>query len=245
MITIILGLFCLFFILYKRYKRISYHIQNERLIKKNTPFNPSNTLLVFDLHGVVFNHDYKQMIKTFLKSHQKGQVILQLLHPCLLRDIFKVVHRNVPEAFFIHMAYHYASIQNIIPLLIKIGNCQKVCYPATQLLKELKQLGYSLAVLSNIGQHMLEDFQHQHPDIFKLFDHIMVATPDTGYLSKPNPAIYKHFIRVCNQEKKHIILIDDKLNNLQAALPFNIMGILFSNSEQCKQELINMHILPH
>lgn len=245
MITALLGLLFLFLITYKLHKRISYARHNRRLIKQKEPFNPENTLLVFDLHGVVFNHDYKHMLETFWHSPLKNEVVTQLLHPCLLRDIFKVVHRNVPEAFFVHMAYHYASTENIVPLLIKIGNCQKVCHQVVHMLKELKKIGYSLAVLSNIGQHMFEEFQPKHRDIFSLFDHVMVATPDTGYLSKPNPGIYKHFIRVCNQDKKNIILIDDKLNNLQAALPFGIMGIWFHSYEQFKHELKRLRIIPY
>lgn len=243
MITVLLGLLFLFFLGYKIFIRISYEYDNSEAIKQNMPFTPKNTLLVFDLHGVIFNHDYRRMLATFWQSSLKEQVIMQLLHPCLLRDIFKAVHRNVPEAFFVHMAYHYTSTENIIPLLIKIGNCQIICNPVVQLLKELKQLGYSLAVLSNIGQHMFQEFEPQYPDIFSLFDHIMVATPDTGYLSKPNPGIYKHFIRVCNQEKKHMILIDDKLNNLRAALPLGIMGILFQDPKQFRQELERLKIL--
>lgn len=236
-------LVCLFFCCYQLYKRISYTIKNSRLASQKKPFTPDNTLIVFDLHGVVFNHDYKQMVLTFLRSPLKKYVLLQLLHPCIFRDIFKVVHRNVPEAFFVHMAYHYASPVNVIPLLIEIGNSQKICQPVIEIIKQLKQQGYQLAVLSNIGHHMYLDLKKKHPDIFALFDNIMVAMPDTGYLSKPNPGIYEYFIKMYNQDKRNMILIDDKVKNLIPAIPFGITGIPFSSPEQLKKKLNSLGIL--
>ncbi len=219
--------------------------QNKANINKALPLTPANTIMLFDLHGVVFKHDYKKMLATFWHSPQKWSFVKMMLDPYLLWDMLKLLYRRpIPESFFMHLANNYKKVKDVLPLLIRIANCQRVNEPVTKLIRQLKKEGYEIALLSNIGQRIYLDLQPHHSDIFRLFDHIMVATPETHYISKPNPKIYQRFIKEVNIHNKHIVMIDDKQKNLCGGLPFGIIGIIFTNASELKQELSTLGIQP-
>lgn len=204
--------------------------RNRNNIKRAYPFDPNKTIILFDLHGVIFRHNYKKMLQTFWKSPLKWSFLYNLLNPYLLCDIAKLLrHRPVPESFFVHLARHYKQFQTAFPLFVQIANCQIVNRPMVSLIKKLKSTGYEIALLSNIGERIFIDLESQHHDIFHLFDHIMVCTPETQYVSKPSPQIYERFMREANQQNKHIVMIDDKKKNLYGAAPFGIVGLRFKN----------------
>ena len=222
------------------------HDQNKTNINKAKPLTPTNTIILFDLHGVVFNHDYKKMLLTFWHSPQKWSFIRGMLDPCLIWDMLKLLYRRpIPESFFMHLAHDYKKVKDVLPLLIRIANCQKVNWPVVELIKQLKKQGYECALLSNIGQRIYLDLEPNHHEVFHLFDHIMVATPETHYISKPNPKIYERFIKEINIHNKHIVMIDDKQKNLCGGLPFGIIGILFTNRPELLKQLTSLGIQFH
>lgn len=221
---------------------ISY-TRNRDNIKKAYPFDPSKTIILFDLHGVLFKHNYGKMLKTFWKSPLKWSLLGNLLNPYFLWDIAKLLrHRPIPESFFVHLARNYKQFRTAFPLFIQIANCQIVNNPMISLIKKLKSNGYEIALLSNIGERIYIDLESQHHDIFHLFDHIMVCTPETHYVSKPNPQIYERFMREGNKQNKHIVMIDDKKKNLYGAAPFGIVGLRFRNYNRLLKQLTKLGI---
>ncbi len=222
------------------------HNLNKANIKKAEPLTPANTIILFDLHGVVFKHDYKKMLATFWHSPQKWSLMKDMLDPCLIWDMLKLLYRRpIPESFFMHLAHDYKKVKDVLPLLVRIANCQRVNWPIVALIKQLKKQGYECALLSNIGQRIYLDLQPHHKDVFHLFDHIMVATPETHYISKPNPKIYERFIKEINIHNKHIVMIDDKHKNLRGGLLFGIIGILFTNTSELSKKLTSLGIQLH
>lgn len=231
-------IFILFFLCIRLFRSLSYNRINNVNIQKARDLRPENSIIIFDLHGVVFKHNYKKMFITFWKSPHRWPLLKNMLNPRLMWDIAKILYRKpIPESFFMYLSYHYREVQEALPLLIKISNCQKVNYTVINIIKELKAHHYKLAVLSNIGQLIYKDLEQKHPDIFQLFDHVMVSTPETNYISKPNPKIYERFINEAGDNRKYIILIDDKLKNLQGGAPFNFIGIRFINAARLRRRL--------
>ncbi len=222
---------------------LTAHNLNKAHIKNAGPLTPANTIILFDLHGVVFKHDYKKMLATFWRSPQKWVFIRDMFNPCLIWDMLKLLYRRpIPESFFMHLAHDYEKVKDVLPLLIGIANCQKVNWPVVTLMKQLKKQGYELALLSNIGQRIYLDLEPKHRELFHLFDHIMVATPETDYISKPNPKIYERFMNEVNHHNKHVVMIDDKQKNLCGGLPFGIIGILFTSTPELLKKLTTFGI---
>ncbi len=221
---------------------IKSHRTNQQNIREGMPLSPENTMVIFDLHGVVFSHQYSQMILTFLRSPLKWRLLRALFNPCLLWDIVKLLYRRpVPESFFMHLAHDYKDIHDILPLLISIANLQTPNEGTIQIIKDLKRQGYTLAVLSNIGQRIFNDLEPQHHDLFHMFDYIIVSTPETRYISKPNPKIYERFLNETDRNKT-MILIDDKEKNVCGGLKFGIIGITFKGAKQLKERLMQLNV---
>jgi HAD superfamily hydrolase (TIGR01509 family) len=222
---------------------ICSYTRNRDNIKKAYPFDPKNTIILFDLHGVIFKHNYVKMVKTFWKSPLRWPFLRNLFDRYLLWDVAKLLrHRPVPESFFVHLARNYKQFRTAFPLFVQIANCQIVNKPMITLIKKLKANGYEVAILSNIGERIYIDLESQHHDIFHLFDHIMVCTPETHYVSKPSPQIYERFMREANQKNKHIVMIDDKKKNLYGAAAFGIIGLRFKNYKKLMNQLTRLGI---
>lgn len=206
------------------------------------PLTPANTVIVFDLHRVLFHHNYKRMLTTFLKSPLKWRLLGALLNPCLLWDMVKLLYRRpIPESFFMHLSHNYKNIQAVIPLLIDIANQQIRNEKTIEMVKNLKKQGFELAILSNIGQRIFDALEPKHNDLFTLFDYIVVATAETQYASKPNPKIYQRLYQELNHDK-HIVLVDDQEKNICGGLPFGIIGIIYKSPDQLKRQFKKLGI---
>lgn len=215
---------------------------NNQALDKALPLTPENTIVVFDLHRVLFFHDYRRMCIIFFKSPLKWQLARAMLNPCLLWDIIKLMYRRpIPESFLVHLAHNYQAIEDLLPLMIEIANQQKRNEPVINFVKELKSAGFELAVLSNIGQRIFEALEPKHDDLFTLFDHIVVATPETHYVSKPNPKAYERLYRVINTNKQPV-LVDDQEKNICGGIPFGIIGIIYKKPEQLKKQFKKLGI---
>lgn len=212
-------------------------------IKRAHPITPGNTIIIFDLHGVVFKHNYTQMILTFVRSSEKWPFLKNMLNPHLLWNLIKLIYkRPIPESFFMYVADNYKQMKEALPLIIRIANCQLVNQSIIPVIQQLKQQGFELALLSNIGERIYTDLELRHHDIFHLFDHIMVAAPESHYVSKPNPKIYALFLKEVNRHHKHIIFIDDKQKNVCGGLPFGMIGIRFTNTARLIKRLATLGI---
>ena len=227
-----------FGLVYLKSRAINNYNINEAL-----PLTPTNAVIVFDLHGVLFRHNYWGMWTTFRKSPIKWRFLRAFLSPRLLWGIFKLLYRRpIPESFFMHLSHNYEHIRDVMPLLIDIANQQIRNEKTIAIVKGLKHQGFGLALLSNIGQHIFDALEPKHRDLFSLFDYIIVASEETQYACKPNPKIYKLLHDELDHDKR-IVLVDDKEKNICGGLPFGIVGILYKNPEQLKKQFNKFGII--
>ena len=69
--------------------------------------NPHNTLFVFDLHGVIFKHDYKKMIKIIWKTNNKLMLLAHILNPKVLWSLAKLLwNQAVSEQYILHFSQY-------------------------------------------------------------------------------------------------------------------------------------------
>jgi putative hydrolase of the HAD superfamily len=100
---------------------------------------------------------------------------------------------------------------------------------------ELKKRGLKTAILSNIGDSVLENIEREFDWIHR-FD-VLVWSYQLG-IAKPDPAIYRHTLRELGTQPEETLFIDDKLENVEAARKLGIRAILYTNVERLREELI-------
>ncbi len=105
-----------------------------------------------------------------------------------------------------------------------------------QIHKFVKKLAkkYEVALLSNFGDAYLEfDKKWQNKKTFG--DKIFVS----AYLGmkKPDKKIFQHVLKNLNIKPSEAIFVDDRAENIKAAKSLGLIGILYKNLPNFKQEL--------
>jgi putative hydrolase of the HAD superfamily len=100
---------------------------------------------------------------------------------------------------------------------------------------ELKQHGLLTAILSNMGDSVLESIEREFTWIHH-FD-VLVWSYQLG-MAKPDPAIYQHVLRELGTQPEETLFLDDKLVNIQAAEALGMQAIEFSTVERLRADLI-------
>lgn len=116
---------------------------------------------------------------------------------------------------------------------------QELISETWELVEELRAAGYPLYIFSNINSKKFERLQEKFPGQFDIFEGHHVFYKEDQPFIKPNPQAYaacKAFIAQ-RHAGKHIVFIDDKAENVQAALKAGIRGVQFSSGDQLKAEL--------
>jgi putative hydrolase of the HAD superfamily len=100
----------------------------------------------------------------------------------------------------------------------------------------LKQRGLLTAILSNMGDSVLESVE-QNFDWIHRFD-VLVWSFQLS-LAKPDPAIYRYVLAKLGTLPEETLFLDDKPVNIEAALALGMKAIEFSTVEQLRADLIS------
>jgi putative hydrolase of the HAD superfamily len=101
--------------------------------------------------------------------------------------------------------------------------------------QQLKQRGLRTAILSNMGDSVLDSIQREFPWISN-FD-VLVWSYQL-HMAKPDPAIYLHTLQQLGTRPDETLFIDDKLVNVEAARALGMQAIQFSTVAQLRADLI-------
>lgn len=199
--------------------------------------SPHNVIVVFDLHGVVFRHDYVKMFRSFWRSPDKWRIVWATINPRLWLDVLIIARDyTVPEAFIMQLAKQHETIKQLLPSIIHIMNAQKPHQPTVALMHRLKKTGYTLDVLSNIGETIYRDMEQLFPEILSLFNTVVVTCAANCYTSKPNPKLYQVYLSTV-QDNQSPLFIDDKIKNIQSALDCGIASIYYDSADEATEVL--------
>lgn len=109
-----------------------------------------------------------------------------------------------------------------------------------EIMKQLKQMGYSLYGLSNWSAETFPYARAKY-DFFDLLDD-MVISGAVGYV-KPEPEIYHILLEKIGRPARECLFIDDSLPNIHQANTMGFVTIHFQSSEKLKTDLENLGIL--
>ncbi len=99
----------------------------------------------------------------------------------------------------------------------------------------LRQRGLLTAILSNMGDNVLENIEREF-DWIRRFD-VLVWSFQLG-IAKPDPAIYRHTLEQLGVQPQEALFIDDKPVNVEAARALGMRAIEFSTLERLRADLI-------
>lgn len=99
---------------------------------------------------------------------------------------------------------------------------------------KLKKRGLRTAILSNMGDSVLANIERAFGWIGD-FD-VLVWSYQLG-MAKPDPAIYRHALERLQTEPDEALFIDDKRENIDAAVKVGMRGLVFTNPEDLRNQI--------
>jgi 2-haloacid dehalogenase len=109
-----------------------------------------------------------------------------------------------------------------------------------QLMKQLKDAGYSIYGLSNWSAETFPIAREQY-DFFDLLDDIIISG-EVGSI-KPEPEIFQIALKRIGKPANQCLFIDDALINIEQARRMGFATIHFQSPEQLKNELHRLQLL--
>lgn len=232
-----LFLFILFFLGY------TFALQPKALLIQPKP-TPKNTIITFDLHNVIFDYDYFELVK-FIFTAKGIKILYHLARSDVLFKILllKLTGIKAIDFFIIEITKTNPSLKNFINTLIALENKQLANPETIKIIKELYNKGYELHILSNIGELSYKNLKEKYPEIISYFSQAKVTKLEEPFRTKPSPEAYEDYLKQIGPAKKQIIFIDNSNKNLKAAEAFGIQGILFKSALQLRNKLKELAIL--
>jgi putative hydrolase of the HAD superfamily len=100
---------------------------------------------------------------------------------------------------------------------------------------ELKRRGFLTAILSNMGDNVLENMKREF-DWLPRFD-VLVWSFQLR-MAKPDPAIYHYVLKELGVSPEESLFLDDKLINIHAAQALGMQAIQFTNVAKLRADLL-------
>lgn len=207
---------------------------------------PESTVIAFDLHNVVFKKRTTRIFLSCIKLIPKG-TWRYTLNPFLWLSAYRVsLQTKVAEDVFQRLAEQYPGLVPYRNDFIMLTNTQRPIDAVVDVLHSLKERGYKLFVLSNIGRETYEQLSTLFPEIHCYFDGAFTATAENKYVHKPHLDFYEQFKQYLQNQghgDKQILFIDDLKKNIVAAAKCNIGGVHYRSSGRLRSQLKKLEIL--
>jgi FMN phosphatase YigB (HAD superfamily) len=153
---------------------------------------------------------------------------------------------QVAEDVFIKMERHYPGLRRFRGDFITMTNHQRPIRSVIDLIQSLKAQGFSLFILSNIGQETFVKLCTHYPLLNEYFEGAFTARSENKYVHKPHPEFYesfKEFVAERGHGDKQILFVDDLKKNVAAAAQCSIAGVHFTSPKQLIRTFKKLNIL--
>jgi putative hydrolase of the HAD superfamily len=101
--------------------------------------------------------------------------------------------------------------------------------------RKLKSHGIRTAILSNMGDSVLENIKRE----FRWIDDFDVLVWSYQLnIAKPDPAIYRHVLKELGTRPEETLFLDDKRVNIEAAKALGMKALEFTTVEQLRADLV-------
>ncbi len=198
---------------------------------------PSDTIVAFDLHSVLFKPDWKLVTKLLLEYKHTLKIFTCVLNIKFVIKSFTLLFNDPTDEEFFALFERYCP--TLVPLAIDLMNAHRPSPGAVALVKELKNRGCDVHIMSNIGPRRFETLCVRFPAIMGLFSAAKINNGNAGaLLKKPHPRFFAEYLRDCNPTGKNVVLIDDNKHNIREARRHGIVGIRYCCPCHVRAELV-------
>jgi putative hydrolase of the HAD superfamily len=191
-------------------------------------------VVVFDFGGVMtFDHDRTAIVQFLCDSFSFTSEEFDQVNG-KKRDAVKAGQTD--EEFWLQYAKDEGIslpanwTQEFVSVIRNSLNVNPAMY---QLVEELKERETSVGLLSNID-HRLAELLRKF-GCYEPFDPCILSYEIQ--IKKPDPKAYEYLLETLGTPAEEVVFIDDKIENVEAALKLGIDAIHFQSAEQIREEL--------
>ncbi|MFR8213771.1 MAG: HAD family hydrolase [Longicatena caecimuris] len=190
--------------------------------------------IIFDIGNVLVTFDPYTYFLKYFKEETKTRTLCELMFSheawsqydagiLLRKDLYEIYHQAYPQyqEEMDHMLTHWLKLMEPIPETL-------AC------MKELKQQGYGIYLLSNISQDSA-DYLKKTQDFFAYADGAVLSYE--LHTIKPDAAIYEELLRRYHLEPATCVFLDDGVQNIEKACSLGMQGIVVCDIQTALQEL--------
>jgi len=163
--------------------------------------DPCNTVLIFDIHGVLFSRKWSATISTFSRLLCNGYIF---------RNLYRL-HQKYP--------YNFTALRDAIEPVTNLQEPYKKLWNA---IKACKEQGIPVYLFTNSRPETHAQLIKTFPELLGLINGTIHVGPHTNphysWLYKPHPLYYqqcKHILCAAGHGDKRVIFFDDKAKNAQ------------------------------
>ena len=196
--------------------------------------------IVFDLGNVLLNFKPVVYLHTQISDKIKVQEVYEEI---FTSEEWLMLDRGVITEEDAVNEICNRSTENSELIKLVMNNWYQLLTPiedTVEILKELKNKGYRLYFLSNFHLLAYEDVTKRY-EFFKYFDGGILSYKEK--LIKPGNDIYNKLIEKCKINPEETIFIDDTIENIESAIRLRFEAILFINSKDLREKLIEYNVL--
>lgn len=224
-------------------KSMPHLLTETRLIQTATAksaVSKKYTTLVLDLGGVLVEWQPEKLLARLMPNTVASSIIGALFHDPCWADFDKGLI-DIPGLAKIASTKYFFDEQFATQALSLVGPNLPLIQPCIDIIRRAKVQGYKLYVLSNHPQPYIEDYLRIHPDIFNLFDGLMVSY-ETAHL-KPHAEFYHELFNKFSLNPQDCLFIDDVEKNIEAGVKLGMDGIVCTDHDEVLRILEKQHIL--
>lgn len=190
--------------------------------------------VIFDVGRVLAAYDYQSYLNRKNYSEDEQKIIKQAIFESktwLLADRGEVPEGKLLEYFVNNDTEHEELIRDAYEHMEEVV----WLFPYTmQWVKDLKEQGYKLYVLSNYGDELLERTKNKL-EFLTYMDGVVFSCK--SHFLKPEADSYQYLCHRYNIRPADSVFLDDRPENVEGARSYGIHGILFESYEQADRRL--------
>ncbi len=191
--------------------------------------------IVFDIGGVLADFRWKGLMEDLGFSKE---VIEALKQGMVLSPLWNELDRGVFEAEAVVKMMQENNPgyeQEIYDFFMNIEDVVKQFDYTEAFIKELKNKGYQIYILSNYPEYTFTVHEKNEYTFFPYVDGKIIS----GFVKmvKPDKNIYECLFHTYNLNPEECVFLDDKPENISTAVELGMKGIVFSTYQQAREEL--------
>ena len=180
--------------------------------------------VVFDVGNVLLTFRPEELLRTILPDSEADYPTLK---KCMFYSpywpMFDRGAINTEEAILCMSARHGALRPQIERIMRSFNDHLQVMDEGVEALHACKAHGKRCYVLSNYAAAPFDASCQKHPDVFSLFDG-MVVSGQLGMI-KPDQRIFRHLLDTYKLDPERTLFIDDSAANIESALNCGMQAV--------------------